>query len=161
MRMGSTIRTREESPCYTTRKTYHHNLGLSCCFRQWRAKSHCRLVHGYALSFEFVFSAASLSPEGWVMDFGNLKRVEAWLREHFDHTCLIAADDPELPTFQKLAEQGLIRLITPTAVGCEAFARWTLESCQPLIADDARHVQIKEVLVREHGANAAGFAVRS
>ena len=31
-------------------KTYGHEEGLSCCFRQWRAThSHCRLLHGYAL----------------------------------------------------------------------------------------------------------------
>ncbi len=42
---------------YRSTKMYDHNEGLSCCFRQWRATdSHCRLIHGYALAFKFVFA---------------------------------------------------------------------------------------------------------
>jgi 6-pyruvoyltetrahydropterin/6-carboxytetrahydropterin synthase len=39
------------------KKTYGHELGLSACFRQHRAKSHCRFLHGYPLSFTFTFAA--------------------------------------------------------------------------------------------------------
>ena len=45
---------------YRSTKTYDHNEGLSCCFRQWRADSHCNLVHGYALAFRFVFATHTL-----------------------------------------------------------------------------------------------------
>ena len=34
---------------YRSSKTYGHEIGLSAAFRQWRAQSHCRLIHGYAL----------------------------------------------------------------------------------------------------------------
>lgn len=40
---------------YRSTKTYGHNAGLSCAFRQWKANSHCKYLHGYALSFKFVF----------------------------------------------------------------------------------------------------------
>ena len=36
-------------------KTYSHATGHSCAFRQWRADSHCNLIHGYALQFELKF----------------------------------------------------------------------------------------------------------
>ena len=41
-------------------KTYGHNTGHSCAFRQWRADSHCNLIHGYALQFELEFGSDGL-----------------------------------------------------------------------------------------------------
>src|SRR5918993_5827328 len=82
---------------YRSTKTYDHTEGLSCCFRQWRAShSHCRLVHGYALAFKFVFATFELDERNWCFDFGGLKPVKAWLKDLFDHTMLVAQDDPEL-----------------------------------------------------------------
>jgi 6-pyruvoyltetrahydropterin/6-carboxytetrahydropterin synthase len=51
------------------KKTYGHELGLSTCFRQHRAKSHCRFLHGYPLSFTFTFAATQRDENGWVIDF--------------------------------------------------------------------------------------------
>jgi len=79
---------------YRSIKSYDHNEGLSCCFRQWRAEhSHCQQVHGYALAFRFVFATDRLDENNWCLDFGGLKEVRAWLHEMFDHTVLVAADD--------------------------------------------------------------------
>ena len=36
-------------------KTYTHSTGHSCAFRQWRADSHCKYVHGYAFRFKVWF----------------------------------------------------------------------------------------------------------
>lgn len=47
--------------------------------KQWRAKSHCRLVHGYSLSFRFEFEANTLDDKNWVVDFGGLKELRAIL----------------------------------------------------------------------------------
>ena len=47
-----------KSAVWRSTKTYGHEEGLSCCFRQWRAThSHCRLLHGYALSFRLTFAS--------------------------------------------------------------------------------------------------------
>src|SRR3712207_1057849 len=76
---------------FRSTKTYDHNEGLSCCFRQWRATdSHCSLLHGYALSFRFVFACSELDERNWCYDFGALKPVRAWLKSMFDHTMLVA-----------------------------------------------------------------------
>ncbi len=92
-------------------KTYGHEEGLSCCFRQWRAThSHCRLLHGYALAFSLTFATDTLDARNWCFDFGGLKPVRAWLHEMFDHTLLVAHDDPDLSEFQRLAERGLVDL---------------------------------------------------
>ena len=36
---------------YQVIKTYGNETGHSCAFRQWRAESHCNLIHGYGLGF--------------------------------------------------------------------------------------------------------------
>jgi 6-pyruvoyltetrahydropterin/6-carboxytetrahydropterin synthase len=78
---------------YST-KTYGAEVGLSSCFRQHKAQSHCRLLHGYAMSFSFKFGALVLDERNWVVDFGGLKGLKAILEETFDHKTIIAEDDP-------------------------------------------------------------------
>lgn len=45
---------------YKSTKLYGHEIGLSAAFRQWRAESHCRFLHGYALAVRFEFEADEL-----------------------------------------------------------------------------------------------------
>jgi 6-pyruvoyltetrahydropterin/6-carboxytetrahydropterin synthase len=132
---------------YRSTKSYDHSEGLSCCFRQWRAThSHCRLVHGYALAFRFVFATHSLDERNWCFDFGGLKPVKAWLKEMFDHTMLVAEDDPELERFQAMHRDGLIDIRVLPAVGCEATAKYVFDYV-------ARCVEVKE-----HGGNSAIYS---
>ena len=81
---------------YLSGKTYTHSTGHSCAFRQWRADSHCNLIHGYALQFELQFGSIALDDKNWVVDFGGLKELKEWLKHMFDHTYLVAEDDPEM-----------------------------------------------------------------
>ena len=143
-------------------KTYGHEEGLSCCFRQWRAThSHCRLLHGYALSFRFTFVTATLDERNWCFDFGGLKPIKAWLHEMFDHTTLVAADDPELAAFQDLADRGLAQLRVLESVGCEAIARQTFQHVDGFVADvTSGRVRLEEVEVSEHSGNSARFTSR-
>ena len=140
-------------------KTYDHDEGLSCCFRQWQAgHSHCRYLHGYALAFRFTFAARSLDARGWCIDFGGLKPLRAWLHDMFDHTLLAAADDPELPVLRALAAQGLVQLRVLPAIGCEAFAALAHGWASGFVGrETAGRVRVEQVEVREHGANAAIF----
>lgn len=61
---------------YISTKQYGHELGLSCAFRQWKADSHCKYIHGYALAFKFKFETDTLDSNNWVVDFGNLKELK-------------------------------------------------------------------------------------
>ena len=146
-------------PLYRSTKTYDHNEGLSCCFRQWRAvHSHCRLIHGYALAFKFVFAARELDERNWCFDFGGLKDVKKWLHEQFDHTMIVAEDDPCLPTFRSLAAAGLVDLRVLPSVGCEAVSRYAFSHVNALVYQktDGR-VWVESVEVREHGGNSAMY----
>jgi 6-pyruvoyltetrahydropterin/6-carboxytetrahydropterin synthase len=143
-------------PIHRSTKTYDHSEGLSCCFRQWRAQSHCRLVHGYALAFRFVFATRELDRCGWCFDFGGLKPVRAWLHEMFDHTMLVAADDPELPEFKRLEEKGLVDLRVLPKVGCEATAEFVFRHVARFVMEQTvGRVWLETVEVSEHGGNSA------
>jgi 6-pyruvoyltetrahydropterin/6-carboxytetrahydropterin synthase len=146
-------------PVYRSTKTYDHNEGLSCCFRQWRAThSHCRLLHGYALAFKFVFATFELDERNWCFDFGGLKPVRAWLHEMFDHTTLVAEDDPHLPAFRDLAEKGLVDLRVLPNVGCEAVAEQVFDHVARFVRQETGgRVWLESVEVREHGGNSAMY----
>jgi len=137
-------------------KTYAHNTGHSCAFRQWRADSHCNLIHGYALQFEFVFGGNELDERNWIVDFGGLKPLKEWLKYMFDHTYLVAEDDPEMETVLMLADKKLIDVRQVTATGCERFAEMAFDKAEEIVRELTNgRCWVQRVTVREHEANSA------
>ena len=141
---------------FISTKTYNHSIGLSCAFRQWRAKhSHCKYMHGYALSVRINFKGM-LNDRNWVYDFGDLKFVKQFLQDTFDHKTVVAEDDPELETFKELEEKGLIQLVVIPHVGCEKFAEYICKEIAPQIeVNSNERVKLMSVEVREHSGNSA------
>lgn len=142
---------------YISTKTYGHEVGLSCAFRQWRAQSHCRFLHGYALSIRLEFEADELDERNWVVDFGSLKSFKDQLEKTFDHKTLVASDDPHMAQFLNLQKMGIIDIVIVDATGCEAFAKLIYECAEIWLKDagyDSR-VRMLSVEVKEHGANSA------
>jgi len=114
---------------YLSTKTYGTDRGLSCCFRQWRAThSHCSLLHGYSMGIRLVFESSTLDDKNWVMDFGGLTAFKEWSEWQFDHTLIVARDDPHLKMFKQMAQLGpqdqggVCDLRIVEAVGCEKFS---------------------------------------
>lgn len=138
-------------------KTYGHEVGLSTAFRQWRAESHCRHVHGYALGIKFIFAAQEVDRCGWVVDFGGLKDLKALLEDTFDHKLLVASDDPCLQTFNALHAMGGAHVVIVPATGCEAFARMIYDAAEQWLLDAgfSPRVWLVSVEVSEHGGNSA------
>lgn len=145
---------------YRSTKTYGHEIGLSCCFRQWRAQSHCRLLHGYALAFKFIFEADELDERQWVVDFGGLKSLKTILEDTFDHTLLVAEDDPKKDTLLNLGQEGLARVVIVPAAGCERTAQLVYEVAEQWLMDAGfgPRVRLVSVEVNEHGANSAIYS---
>ncbi len=147
---------------YFVTKTYDHNLGLSACFRQPMATSHCKDPHGYPLSFKLTFSAHTLDRDNWVIDFGGLKPIKQWLVDNFDHRMILAEHDPFLEDFQALyAKCGFTPILVLPFVGCEGFAKFVYDKVDAWLGDsmplecDIRGLRLTSVEVREHGANSA------
>ena len=135
----------------------------SCAFRQWRADSHCKFIHGYRLVAKFWFECDRLDERNWVVDFGGLKALNQVLEKQFDHTLCIAGDDPLLNNFQQLHQLGAVDLrIMPRGVGIERTAEWCFD-----VADS--HVRgitnnrcwVSKVEVWEHDKNSAIVSVES
>lgn len=132
-------------------------MGLSAVFRQWKADSHCNQLHGYSLSFRFVFEATELDYRNWVVDFGGLKGLKDKLAMTFDHKLVVAKDDPEFKVLVDLAEYGVADVMVVDAVGCEKFAELAATYAKTeleLLGIDKR-VKVVEVECSEHGANSA------
>lgn len=144
---------------FRSTKTYGHEIGLSAAFRQWRAESHCRLLHGYALAVRLEFEADELDARNWVVDFGSLKSLKGLLEQTFDHKTVVAADDPEILTFQDLHARGIIDLRVLPGVGCEKFAEYIFGATEVWLVDNgySPRVRLVSVEVKEHGANSAIF----
>lgn len=143
---------------YISTKTYTQ-IG-PVAYRQWRADSHCRLIHGYALSFHFEFEADDLDARNWVMDFGGLAPLKDKLEEWFDHTLLVAEDDPHKDTLVKLGDMGLAKITMVEKTGCEGLADFLYEYVNTIMLpqfgnEEANRVWCCKVEVRETNSNMA------
>jgi 6-pyruvoyltetrahydropterin/6-carboxytetrahydropterin synthase len=129
----------------------------SCAFRQPRADSHCKFLHGYRLKAKFWFTSDTLDENHWVVDFGDLKELKKILEKQFDHTTCIAFDDPHKLVFETLHEQGVVDLrIMPRGTGIERIAEWCYKAANNhvIILTEGRCVCSK-VEVWEHENNSA------
>ena len=133
----------------------------SAAFRQWRAShSHCKYLHGYQLKAKFTFGCKSLDDKNWCVDFGGLDDLKQTLRDQFDHTTVVAGDDPELDTFKSLSEKGIIQLrIMDGGVGVERFAEWIFKTADTYIEEATEgRCFVVNVTVTEHGDNWASYS---
>lgn len=144
---------------YVSTKTYRE-IG-PVAYRQWRAESHCRHVHGYALSFHIEFESDKLDVRNWVVDFGSLKSFKNNLEDWFDHTLLVAEDDPERETFELLGKKGLAKITYVERTGCEGLSQFLFNYLEDIWLPEngyktsEREVFVRRVEVRETGGNMA------
>ena len=139
--------------------------GFSCVFRQWKAEgTHCRFLHGYGVSFKVWFEG-ELDERNWVWDFGGMKRAngtidgmnpKAWMDYMFDHTTLIAEDDPYLEGWKAMDQHGLIQLRVIPHVGAERFAEFVFNKINDFVkAETDNRVRVTKVEFMEHNKNSA------
>ena len=141
--------------------------GYSTVFRQWKAEgTHCRFLHGYAISFKVWFEG-DLDHRNWVFDFGGMKRAQynidnmspkdyfAWL---LDHTTIIAEDDPRLDLFKLMDDDGIIQLRVLPFTGCERFAEFLYNKINAFlkVETDGR-VKATKIEVYENERNSASY----
>ena len=144
--------------------------GFSTCFRQWRAaETHCKYLHGYAVSFKVTF-VGTLDAKNWCFDFGGFKRAEtlidgmmpsAWLNYLLDHTVIVAQDDPCLDDFHALARKGVIQLRIMKATGAEKFAEYLAETLDTFVkAETDGRVAVERLEFFENHKNSAIAVLR-
>ena len=139
--------------------------GFSTVFRQWKATTtHCQFLHGYGVSFKLWFEG-NLDERNWVWDFGGMKRAKGnidgkspkdWFDYMFDHTLIIAEDDPFKDSFLRMGQAGAAQVRVIDAVGAEKFAEFIYNKVNPFIlAETDNRVKIIRVEFREHDKNSA------
>jgi len=139
--------------------------GFSTVFRQWKAEgTHCKFLHGYGVSFRVWFEG-ELDERNWVWDFGGMKRAEgnidgmnpkAWMDYMFDHTTIVATDDPGIGGFRTMNELGIIQLREIEAVGAEQFAKYIYEKLNKFVQEETNgRVSVVRVEFMEHSKNTA------
>ena len=139
--------------------------GFSTVFRQWKAEgTHCRFLHGYGVSFRVWFEG-ELDERNWVWDFGGMKRAKntidgknpkEWMDYMFDHTTIVATDDPGIGGFRTMNELGIIQLREIEAVGAEQFAKYVFEKLNTFIQEETNsRVSVVRVEFMEHSKNTA------
>ena len=142
--------------------------GFSTVFRQWKAETtHCRFVHGYGISFKVYFEG-ELDKRNWVWDFGGMKRAKtlidgkqpkAWMDYMFDHTMIIAEDDPEVEAFKQMDTAGVAQVRIIPATGAEKFAEYIYCNINEFVkAETDNRVRVTKVKFIEHGKNAAYYS---
>ena len=113
-------------------RSYKQFTGFSTAFRQWKADSHCRYVHGYA--------------------------IKKWFKHTFDHTTIVAKDDPYLAYFQDAHDNDLIQLRIMDDVGCEKFAEYVFKHLDEKIKEETKNrVRVHKVQCWEHEDNMAEY----
>lgn len=163
---------------WVSTKTYGPSEGFAVCYRQWRADRKsgktsgvytrdevpgCSALHGYALCFHIEFEGNELDARNWICDFGSLRSFKEFLKENFDHTMLVASDDPEYDVFKMLHQKGLAKMVEVEATGCEALAKYLftylneiwLPDHYPASTKDA--IRCRKVEVRETPSNSAWY----
>ena len=143
---------------YLSTKTYHQIAPVA--YRQWKADSHCNLIHGYSLSFKFEFEADTLDARNWVMDFGGLRPLKDFIEEHFDHCMLVAEDDPLRGQLTEMGNIGVAKITFVERTGCEGIADYLYEWVNTILlpsygTEEANRVWCSKVEVRETDANMA------
>ena len=141
--------------------------GFSTVFRQHSAgNTHCRFLHGYGISFKVYFEG-ELDHRNWVWDFGGMKRAKTqidgmsakqWMDYMFDHTLIMAQDDPALDDFKMLDNKGIVQLRIIPATGAEKFSEFIYNKLNDFVQTETEgRVRVTKVDFREHAKNEASF----
>jgi 6-pyruvoyltetrahydropterin/6-carboxytetrahydropterin synthase len=123
-----------------------------------------RFLHGYGVSFRVWFEG-ELDERNWVWDFGGMKRAKTaidgmnpkmWMDYMFDHTTLVAQDDPFLEGFKRMYLDDIIQLRIIPATGAEQFAKFIYDKINTFVQEETDgRVKVAQVEFMEHSKNTA------
>ncbi len=86
-------------------------------------------IHGHSFIVTLTLRAAALSPEGWIMDYADLRKVCDGVRDRLDHRLLNTVAGLERPTLENAAAW-IFKAAAPTAP-----ALWRVEVARPTLSE--------------------------
>jgi 6-pyruvoyltetrahydropterin/6-carboxytetrahydropterin synthase len=128
---------RADAPSGRTARFHARKLfeNLPCCHRSWANLGKRFFLHGCERTFEIEFACDKTEPNtGVVVDSAALDEVRSALRYQFDHTTLIAEDDPQRDLFELLAERGVVDLRIMDSTSMEGSAAWVFDTAERIVA---------------------------
>lgn len=138
----------------TCRKVY---ADIPFAHRQHRHTGHCAFIHGHSWSISLTFACRELDAHGFVVDFGNLRFLKAWIDEHLDHACVLSASDPEL-AWVKTKQATLFKLLVVENASAEGIARHIFAALDPLVRrETSERAWIAEIELHEDTRNSVRF----
>ena len=119
---------------HTCSKTY---TNLPAAHRQPEHDGHCALIHGHNWGFQITFACQLLDDLGFVVDFGKLKFIKAFLEDSFDHTLLLNATDPELNILKEaLGSSCMAKIVVVPNCSSEKLAEYVFYNVQRLLEEN-------------------------
>jgi 6-pyruvoyltetrahydropterin/6-carboxytetrahydropterin synthase len=71
---------------------------------------------------KFYFGTNDLDARNWAADYGGLKELKKILESQFDHTLIVAQDDPEMETYKLLEAKKMAKIVVLPKLGCEGLS---------------------------------------
>lgn len=138
----------------TCKKSYRD---IPFAHRQHLHDGHCALIHGHNWSITLTFACREVDANGFVIDFGKLKYIKAWIDEHLDHACLFNENDKEAEKL--LADFGpLLKAYILPNCSCEGIAQHLHEVFDPMVRKETHNrVWITEIEITEDPKNSASY----
>ena len=112
----------KEPRTYKYNSTKEYVDKFPCAYRQYKADSHCNVIHGYSFTMRFFFGTDHLDVRNWVADYGGMGELKKFLDDMFDHTLLVAEDEPELEFYKEMEKRKLAKLTVLPKLGCEGLS---------------------------------------
>ena len=84
---------------------------------------------------------------------------KAWMDYMFDHTIIVAKDDPYINTLQQLDNASIAQVRIVPATGAEKFAEFIFHKLNNFVKTETNErVKVKQVEFREHSKNSAIYS---
>ena len=87
------------------------------------------------------------------------KSPKEWMDYMFDHTLIVAEDDPFKNAFKEMGEAGAAQVRIIPATGAEKFAEYIFNKINEFVKTETNNrVRVIKVKFMEHGKNAAYYS---
>jgi 6-pyruvoyltetrahydropterin/6-carboxytetrahydropterin synthase len=87
------------------------------------------------------------------------KSPKEWMDYMFDHTLIVAEDDPFKNAFIEMGEAGAAQVRVIPATGAEKFAKYIYTKLNKFVDTETEgRVKVTKVKFMEHGKNAAYYS---
>lgn len=138
----------------TCKKSYHD---IPFAHRQHRHPGHCAFIHGHNWTITLTFACHEPDESGFVVDFGKLKYLKAWIDTHLDHACLFNEGDLEKDALLGQFAHLFKPYVLPSC-SSEGLAKHLYGIFDPMVGAETKgRVWITKVEIEEDGKNSAAF----